>query len=142
MAETVSKGEFHGRILRDTFGSRTGEGDGLLLFSILHSYQLVLSGPVLEDGPREGEVRVPAHTQRGCASAVAELYTGERTEPMYWYFRWNEWGAYSKVDDLSDDERARTRELMRRMQAHPFLSGFAFEDEGYDPAGFFETAES
>lgn len=142
MPDTVSLDALHGRILRDAFGSLTCEGDGLLLFSILHSYQLVLSGPVLGEEWSEAGSQVSAPTQRGCASAVAELFTGDRAEPMYWYYQWNVWGAYGRVETLSDEERARMRELMRQMQTHPFLSGFAFEDAGHDPAGFFYASGS
>ncbi len=34
------------------------------------------------------------------------------------------------------------RGLMRHIQSHPFLLGFAYEDEGYDPAGYFEAEGS
>src|SRR5262245_49321497 len=108
----------------------------MLLFTILHSYEIELSGAVLSDRPALGAgTRIGEETQRGCSAILAELWAGTgdpRADYMYWYHRWQDWGSYWRAERLTDEERARMRQMMRQMEEHPFVARFVPTDS--DPA--------
>src|SRR5262245_16173944 len=82
--------ELHGRLVRDTFGVRLCDRVAFLVFVLLHSYRVVMSGSVLTDRP--GVQEVAADTQRGVSEALASAWAGtadERADPHFWYCRWN-----------------------------------------------------
>jgi hypothetical protein len=128
----VTKREFHARIVRDTFGPNLSDEDAMLLFAILHCYQVVLAGPVISDCPSAGDgSNVPAITQRHCGEVLATLWvdTGDRrADYTNWYYRWQSWGSYSRFEHLTEEERARMREMMQQMKQHPFVADFVPED--------------
>ncbi len=134
--DAVPIGDFHARIIRDTFGTNLSDENAMLLFSILHSYQIVITGPVLSDCPSsDAGSSIPAITQRHCGEALAALWAGtgdSRADYMYWYYRWQKWGSYSRFGELTPDERARMRQMIQQMEHHPFISRFVPED--FDPA--------
>jgi hypothetical protein len=116
--------DLHARLVRDTFGRRLSEEDAFLVFVLLHSYRVVLSGPVLTDLP--GVLEVAAHTQRGVSEALASAWTGtadDRADPYFWYFRWNgDWGSYVHAERLSAQEQARMEQFRAELERHPFVS--------------------
>ena len=133
--DTVSLDDFRGRIVRDTFGSDLSELDGLLVFAILHCYQIELSGPVLFNLSAEAGTRIAAITQRSCSDAVAYIWSGPdepRADEGFWYRRWQTWQADGRPEALQPDERARMRWLMQQLERHPFVSRIVAED--FDPA--------
>jgi hypothetical protein len=122
--------DLHGRLVRDTFGRRLSDQDTFLVFVLLHSCRVVLSGPVLTDRP--GVREVAAHTQRGVSEALASAWAGtadERADPSFWYHRWNgEWGAYGHAGRLSPEEQGRLEGLRAELERHPFVSRLEPED--------------
>lgn len=125
--------DFHGRLLRDTFGPNIGDQDAFLLFTLFHEYQIVLAGRVLIDRPQLAEgSSIAAITQRGCAEALASVWAGsddDRANYTYWYYRWNgEWGSYQHASNLSEAESARLAELAAQLNEHPFVKEFVPED--------------
>jgi len=116
--------DLHGRLVRDTFGRRLTDSDAFLLFVLLHSYRIVLSGPVLTDRPAVQEVA--AHTQRGVSEALASAWAGtsdERANPYFWYYRWNgDWGSYGHAERLSLAEVERLGQLRMELERHPLVS--------------------
>ena len=138
--DAVPVADFHARVVCDTFPKGLSEPGSLLLFSILHAYQVEVSGPVLSDCPAVGAGSlIPAITQRHCGAVVAALWPGDdsRGEYTYWYQRWQEWGSYPRFEQLTPPERARMRWLINRLERHPFVTRLVPED--FDPAA--EPAE-
>src|SRR5262245_54657491 len=132
--DAVPVADFHARIVRDTFDAGLSEADSLLLFAVLHSYQIEVSGPVLSNCPAVGVGSlIAAITQRCCGEAVAALWPGDdRGDYMFWYRAWQDWGSYSRFDDLTAAERARMRWLIGQLEQHPFVTRLVPED--FDPA--------
>jgi hypothetical protein len=134
MSQGTSIYDFHGRLLRDAFGRGLDDRDAFLIFVLFHHYQIELDGLVLTDRPglRSGD-RIHANTQRGCAEALASLWSGcadERAHYMHWYRRWNgDWGSYSHAGQLSSEEASRLRVLMAELERHPFIRRFVPEDD-------------
>lgn len=127
--------DFHARIVRDTFDAGLSEADSLLLFAVLHSYQVEVSGPVLSNCPVVGAGSlIAAITQRHCGEVLSALWPGDlrRDDYMYWYRAWQDWGSYSRFDDLTAAERARMRWLIGQLERHPFVTRLVPED--FDPA--------
>jgi hypothetical protein len=127
--------DFHGRLLRDTFGGPLSDRDAFLLFALFQHYQVEIRGGVLTDRPNLGVGSlIPADTQRGCAEALASLWRGaadERADYTYWYWRWStDWGSYQAAENLSAADRERLRELMAVLERHPFVTRFVLEDSG------------
>lgn len=130
----VSIYELHERIVRDTFPDGLSGADALLVFSILHSYQVELAGPVLTDRPCGAGSLVPAGTQRECGSAIAGLWAGtedRRAGYEHWYFEWN--SRVGSPERHTAAERIRMRDLVRQIEGHPFVARLVPED-GHDPA--------
>ena len=125
--------DFHGRLLRDTFGPSISDRDAFLLFTLFHENQIVLTGRVLTDRPQlsEGD-SIAAITQRGCSEALASVWAGsedERADYIHWYYRWNgEWGSYEHARNLSEVESERLRELTAKLMEHPFVTQFLPDD--------------
>jgi hypothetical protein len=125
--------DFHGRLLRDTFGRDISDQDAFLLFTLFHLYQIELASPVLTDRPQlaEGD-RVAALTQRHCSQALASVWAGsreQRADYTYWYWRWNgEWGSYAHAESLTEEERTRLRDLTAKLEEHPFVRRFVPEN--------------
>ncbi len=134
--DAVPLTEFHSRVDRDTFPNGMGEADALLLFTILHCYQIELAGPVIAGNPiPQAGSRLPADTQRCCGEAISELWVGTDTAQanyVYWYHLWQEWGSYSRLDQLTPDERRRMREMIGELEKHRFMIRLVPED--FDPA--------
>ncbi len=126
--------EFHGQILRDTFGCDLTDSDAFLLFALFHHYQIELSGAVVTDRPnlKAGD-RIHAHTQRGCAAALASIWLAsedERADCMYWYRRWNgDWGSYGHAENLNNKESDGLRSLIQKLERHPYVRRFLPEDD-------------
>jgi hypothetical protein len=122
--------DFHGRLIRDTFGRRLNDQDAFLVFVLFHSYRFVLSGPILTDRP--GVLEVAANTQSGVSEALASVWAGTqdaRARATYWYFRWNgDWGSYGHAEQLSPQEQQRFEELRTQIECHPFVSRTELED--------------
>ena len=148
MVEPTTWRELHGVLLRDTFGRDISDADLFLLFTALHYYRIELSCPQVYSCERRlnmsyGVIAGPLEP-RGCAEAIASLWTGRldvRAEPSYWYCRWrDEWGGYVRVRGLTADEVLRLHNLVRRLESHPFVARFRpdgsqpFPD--HDGAGF------
>ena len=142
--DAVPIDEFHGRIVRETFGRDLSNDDAMLVFSALHIYEIEVTGPVLSDRPViETGSRIAAITQRSCSEALAAIWTGtadRRADPTFWYFRWQEWGSYARVEQLSGAEAARMRLLMEQLEHHSFVARFAPDD--WDPLADAATRES
>lgn len=127
--------DFHIQIICDTFDAGLTEADSLLLFAVLHSYQIEVAGPVMRDRPAVGAgTLVPAITQRHCSEAVAALWAGDPRCGHYtfWYHCWQEWGSYSRFEQLTPAERARMRTLIAELERHPFVTRLVPEE--FDPA--------
>jgi hypothetical protein len=125
--------DLHGRLLRDTFGRDLSDHDAFLIFALFHHYQVELEGPFLTDRPGLGAGdRIQADTQRGCAAALASLWSGcddERGDYVYWYRRWNgDWGSYGHAEHLSAEEATRLRVLIAELERHRFVRRFVPED--------------
>lgn len=127
---------FHKRVVCETFRRRMSDKSGLLLFTILHCYQIKVAGVGIVDVrcDDDGPLLAPL-TQRGCGEVVASMWTGKddpRGSCSYWYFLWNEWGSYSRFDRLTPEERARMRRMMAELERHPFVAWLIPDD--FDPA--------
>ena len=127
--------DFHGRLLRDTFSGGVSDRDAFLLFALLHSYQVEISGSVLTDRPSLGAgARISARTQRDCAEALASLWrdtADERANYAHWYRHWNtDWGWYRGAENLSEEDRLRLRELIAMLECHPFVERLVPEADG------------
>lgn len=137
--ESLQKAHFHERVVRESFKKGLGDEATLLLFGILHCYEIELSAPVLSDCPNlVAGSELAALTQRGCGAAVAEMWAGEddeRASYVFWYHRWQHWGSYPRLESLTDDERARMRWLVGQLDRHPFVARVVPEDADIDPAG-------
>jgi len=122
--------DFHGRLLRDTFGRNIADRDAPLLFTIFHYFRVELSRPqVLTEYAARPEanhliVFNPLDLRR-CGEALASVWAGDidvRAEPSHWFFRWrDEWGGYLRVKNLSPEDVARLRELIGQLERHPFV---------------------
>jgi len=131
---TVSEGttiyDFHGRLLRDTFGRDLNDRHAFLLFTLFHTHQIDLAAPVLTDRPLV--LQVCPITQRHCAEALASVWSGcddPRAKPAYSYWGWNgEWEAYHHVENLAGEEAERLRQLIGQLERHPFVSRIVPED--------------
>jgi hypothetical protein len=124
-------GDFHRRIVRETFDHETSERDAFLLFTIFTYHSFLLSTPQLlsdyADRPDVRNVTVvfrPLEPRR-CAEAVACLWEGAqdiRAEPSHWQIRWSEeWGGYRRARNLSPEELERLYELLVRLKQHPLV---------------------
>ena len=122
--------DLHGRLLRDTFGSRLSDQDAFLIFVLFHTRRVILSDPVLTDRP--GIREVAAITQNGVSDALASIWAGkddQRAVSNYWYFRWNdEWSGYHHAERLTAEETERLAFLQQQLEQHPFVGWFEIED--------------
>jgi hypothetical protein len=125
----VSIGEFHNVLVLESFPEGLTDNDALILFGILHSLAIELAYPVLSDRA-VGVTRISAPTQRSVGEAIAVMFpTGdERCDYFYWYRRWNEWGSYSRLEQLTQREIDRALELKRRLEEHPFVARLVPDD--------------
>jgi hypothetical protein len=123
--------QFHERIIADSFPERLTDDDAFLVFAILHSYIIVLTGPVLSDAPDCHKIL--AATQWGAADALAVLWRGttdERAHSSHWYWMWNtDWDGYRHLENLSPEEKVRMRSLKHRIEEHPFIEQLVPEDD-------------
>ena len=135
---SVPKDQFHDRIVCDSFPKGLGDEASMLVFGILHRYQIELAGPVLSDCPNlTAGSRMAPLTQRDCGQALAAMWAGtddERASYMFWYHRWQEWGTDARLEKLTAEQRARMRKLMDRLGSHPFVARLVPEDPSFDPA--------
>jgi hypothetical protein len=69
MTERVKIDSLHCRLLRDAFDTSLGDHDAFLVFLLLHSFTLVLAGPIIEGRP--DVEAVSAVTSRSASEALA-----------------------------------------------------------------------
>jgi hypothetical protein len=141
MEKSTTIYDFHGRLLRDTFGKKIDDRDAFLLFTLFHLCQVELTGQVLSDRPGLGPGdKIEPITQRSCSEALASLWTGDdaRSDYCYWYYRWNgDWGSYGHAENLTREEVQRLLHLKEQLERHPFVKRFIAE-EGFN---LFESAQ-
>src|SRR5262245_50814793 len=105
--------EIHVNLAREALQRFTDEDDALALMVLLHTHQIRLKEPILDDRP--GITLLSAITQRHAAEVVAATWPDrtntERTSREYWYYQFNSRTPYEVVDDISSDWMTRVQLL-------------------------------
>jgi hypothetical protein len=123
----ISINRLHEQLVKDTIRSRLSDGDAMLLFFLLHTYEIELLPDVLGDNC-DGAI-VAAVTQRHAAEIIAVLYRDRakkrddhRASYEHWYWKWNtDWGSYGREERFTAEDRRRLEELQSQLEAHPWV---------------------
>ena len=115
----------HTELARAAMEGRLNEEDALVWMVLLHTHEIHLHGRSTEDAlrrhERNGVVSLSAHTQRGVAAAIAELWAeikhkrgqhsgDQRTRYEHWYWEFNTRG-YESVENIPARMKSRLEEL-------------------------------
>lgn len=127
MTAITSVEQFHQVVLRESFIQRLDDASVMLLFCLLHSYEIEVHPGVLHPN---SSVTVPAITQRHAGEVVASLFQGRRkkpddyrADPSHWYWLWNtKWGSYSHAENLSDEESTELSRLRTQLEQHAWIA--------------------
>lgn len=114
-----TKRSYHEDLVADLFREPLSDEAAMLVMTLLHSYSIVLPGPVFKDSEYVGTM-APV-TQRHAAQCVARIWrvtTDPRSKYMHWYAKWQDWGAYSRLERLSDSDRQQLARLKAQFETH------------------------
>jgi hypothetical protein len=129
MQNNSTRNSFHKAVLADVFPKRLNRADSMLLFALLHTYQINLAGAVITDAP---SVRAfAAITQRHCAECLAHLWRGTedgRSRDSHWYHAWNSDWTYKRLDAHSGRELERFNEIKRILETQPMIDSLTPAD--------------
>jgi hypothetical protein len=123
----------HTDLLRTALGGKLTEEDALLWMVLFHTHEIHLLAAAVDESwnrhAKDGVVKLAAHTQRGVAEVVAELWAeiktkrGRDVDPRsaytYWYWQYNRSGPYETMESVPVELRQRLEELRSRLAQDP-----------------------
>ena len=126
MKEKVSVTKFHEALVSELFASPPSDDDVLCLMMLLHGCRIVLSHEADVEGGITGFEGIAT---RHAAEVVAKLFTDKpRTDPGYWYWKWNaDWDAYAILESVPTEMAPRLRRAQQLIESHPWVD--KLEDE-------------
>jgi hypothetical protein len=117
-------------LAKNAMGQHPSEDDALALMIILHTHQIRLREPILQDRP--GVVDLAAITQRHAAEVMATIWPDRsdklRTYPDYWYSTFNTRTPYEVVEDVLLDWMIRLQRVREHFAENPLVQGLEPED--------------
>jgi hypothetical protein len=124
----------HVDLVREALGGRLTEEDALLWMVLLHTHQIHIRANFVDEAWRRHErnriVTLSAHTQRGVAAVIAELWREirqKRTRPPeeprtryeHWYWEFNTRVPYEVVESIPAELLPRLQELRNQLAHDP-----------------------
>jgi hypothetical protein len=123
----ITLDDLHERLIRETLGSEINDRQAYLIFSLFHTHQIELTGPIVNDCPEI--VIIPAMTQRHCSEILASFWpetSDVRGNYVHWYWKWNtDWNS---GENLTEDDTECLRQLIEQLEGHAFISRIVYED--------------
>lgn len=101
MTQHLTRDNVHETLLQDVIHTLDTEADALTWMTLLHTYTMYLSEPLVADAPEV--TTFGALTQREAAATISNIWNhhcGKKTHPEYWYHLWNEKHAYEVIEDV------------------------------------------
>jgi len=110
-------------------GSNPDDFSALAVMALMHTHNIALSQSP-DDRPGVGALN--AITQRHAATLLATSWPDEadsqRTDPYYWFARFNAEMPYELVDDMPNEIRGRVEFLREQLEQHPTVTLVSPED--------------
>jgi len=115
--------EFHRRLLKDVFSGPVSDTDAMLLFHLLHNYEIHLPENTIENWDK---TFILALTQRGAADAIAGLWA-DSDDPRNDYTHW--YGEWQRQDEtLTEEHQERLVVLKQKIENHPWVTEMTLEE--------------
>lgn len=105
------------------------EEDALLWMTLLHTHEIQLVEPLLDDCP--GMTTLAAITQRHTADIIADLWPDrqdrERTNYVYWYHTWLITRPAEFLDEVKESDLSRLLQLREQLMREPRIKAVVEE---------------